>query len=133
MCQQCRQENIFPHAKLTNAAESKAADQVLFCQNTACSRSRKATVRDETLSDIRRAQREEQRQAEAAAQRQRDRAAQNAANEAALREEKRRYLRLANAQIRAGVMPGDENFLTFERWLKSSKHWRDEVLSRIPA
>jgi len=131
MCQQCRQENIFAHAKLKSAAESKAAEQVLFCQNAACSRYRKPTVRDETLSDIRRAEREEQRQAELAAQRERDRAAQHAANEAALREEKKRYLRFANAQIRAGVMPEDENFLTFERWLKSSEHWRQEVLSRI--
>lgn len=131
ICQQCKQENIFTHAKLTNAAETNAAAEVLFCQNAACSRSRIPPVHQDTLSDIRRAEREAQREAERQRRQEEERAAQEAARQNAIRAEKVRWIRFANSQMQVGIMPTDEQFMSFERWNLQSEHWRQEVLKRI--
>src|SRR5690348_2310324 len=99
----CKREQIFSHATITSRLESRCAEETLFCKNPACVRSRPEPVHRETIADVRRAEREEREQAEAVAQRERERAAQQSAKDAALRAEKKLYLKFANSQIRAGV------------------------------
>jgi hypothetical protein len=84
-----------------------------------------------TLASIRKAERT-QREAQERAQAERQRlAAIDAEKESAIRKEKQRFLKFANAQMRTGVMPDHQNFITFERWQACSEQWRADVLNRI--
>jgi len=128
ICQQCKCAQTFPHMKLTNALGSGQAD-VLRCQNTACAGSHIAHARTETLVDVRRAEREAQRQAELVAKQEQERVAKKAAEEAALRAERQRWLRVANHQVSIGVPLSQ--VLTFQTWMCSGAHWREEIVKRV--
>lgn len=128
ICQQCHCDQVFNHARLTSALETKTAEQVLHCQNAACIRSRSSVVRTETLSDVRRAEREQQERTELEAQRQRELAAREAGKQADIRAEQQTWIRFANAQIKAGVAV--EDLMTFESWQRQSDHWREEILRK---
>ena len=132
-CQRCRAYFTVPHQKLCNALESGRPEEIILCVNQSCPQSRPQTPRPETLADMRRAEQRQQRQQQIEAE-------QNAAKRAdeqkaetnrqnAVRAEKLRYLKFANAQILAGVPV--EQIMSFQRWQQQGQHWRQELLQKI--
>jgi hypothetical protein len=81
------------------------------------------------MADIRRAERKQREQAERTEAARQANAAKDAANDAAIREEKKRYIRFARAQLNANVALQD--LLSFESWCACSEAWRLDVLRRI--
>jgi hypothetical protein len=121
-------EMIFSHSQLTNRMQSAAE---IFCQNGTCKFSRPEVPRRETIGDIRREEYEAAQQRKQEAAEAKAAAQKKAGAEAALRLEKQKWIRFTNAQMKAGVMPEDEGFMSFERWNRQSEHWRDSILQKL--
>lgn len=117
-CKLCGREQVFAHSKLTNRLETRSAGETLFCQNQACSLSRKEPVTTESLRDVRRAEVEQRKQSERIETERRDRASQEAADkaarEAALAPMRADWHRYVINRINAGIAANQ--ILNFDRW-----------------
>lgn len=122
-CLACHTRQVRTHAELSGG--------VLYCSNAACPASRVERQAETSLRDLRRAERQEREQAERAEVARQASAAKDAANDAAIREEKKRYIKFAQAQLNVNVAL--EDLVSFETWCACSEAWRLDVLRRIGA
>ena len=121
----CGESFFLPHSRIFAALESNAP---VYCGQCIV-----PTAKTATRGEILRAEHDAAKEAEREAAERQAKAVADAAREAAIRAEKVRYLKFAQAQIRAGVMPDQEQFVSFKRWLQQGEHWREDVLQRIAA
>jgi hypothetical protein len=125
VCDECSYPKTLSHSKLAPLVQGRHSQISLLCQNPACPLSHREN-QTETLTDIRR----QERQAEAKAAEAQREAAANAEKEQkkAVRDDRirREYLAYLNHQWRVGA--ADKDICTQKRWFSLSDSSRKHVL-----